>query len=41
MRVGYPGAIHQVMDRGHRREDLFVEVVEQHDFLKPLAEACQ
>ncbi len=41
MRVEYPGAIYHVMDRGDRREDIFVNDVDRHDFLKTLAEACQ
>jgi REP element-mobilizing transposase RayT len=41
MRVEYPGAIYHVMDRGDRREDIFVDDVDRQDFLKTLAEACQ
>ena len=41
MRVEYPGAIYHVMDRGDRREDIFVNDVDRQDFLKTLAEACQ
>src|ERR1039458_6601445 len=41
MRVEYPGAIYHVMDRGDRREDIFVDDVDRHDFLKTLAEAGQ
>jgi|ERR1035441_307481 hypothetical protein len=41
MRVEYPGAIYHVMDRGDRREDIFVDDVDRQDFLKILAEACQ
>ena len=40
-RIEYPGAIYHVMDRGDRREDIFVDDVDRHDFLKTLAEACQ
>ena len=41
MRVEYPGAIYHVMDRGDRREDIFVDDVDRQDILKTLAEACQ
>src|SRR6266478_4691902 len=41
MRVEYPGAIYHVVDRGDRREDIFVDDVDRQDFLKTLAEACQ
>ncbi len=41
MRVEYPGAIYHLMDRGDRREDIFINEVDRQDFLKTLAEACQ
>jgi REP element-mobilizing transposase RayT len=41
MRVEYSGAIYHVMDRGDRREDIFVDDVDRQDFLKTLAEAGQ
>ncbi len=41
MRVEYPGAIYHVMDRGDRREDVFVDDADRQDLLKTLAEACQ
>jgi hypothetical protein len=41
MRVEYPGAIYHVMDRGDRREDIFLDDVDRQDFLKTPAEACQ
>ncbi len=41
MRVEYPGAIYHIMDRGDRREDIFVNDVDRQDLLKTLAEACQ
>ena len=41
IRVEYPGAIYHVMSRGDRREDIFLNDVDRHDFLKTLAEACQ
>jgi len=41
LRVEYPGAVCRVMDRGDRREDISVNHVDRHDFLKRPAEACQ
>ncbi len=41
MRVQYPGAIYHIMNRGDRRENIFVDDVDRQDFLKTLAEACQ
>ena len=41
LRVEYPGAIHHVLSRGDRREDIFKDDVDRQDFLKTLAEACQ
>ena len=41
LRVQYPGAIYHVMSRGDRREDIFFDDVDRHDFIKTLAEACQ
>lgn len=41
LRVEYPGAMYHVMSRGDRREDIFLDEVDRHDFLKTLAEACQ
>ena len=39
LRVEYPGAIYHLMSRGDRREDIFYDEVDRHDFLKTLAEA--
>jgi hypothetical protein len=41
LRIQYPGAIYHVMSRGDRRENIFLDDVDRHDFLKTLAEACQ
>ena len=41
LRVQYPGAMYHVMSRGDRREDIYLNDVDRHDFLKTLAEACQ
>src|SRR5438552_11990104 len=41
LRIEYPGAIYHLMDRGDRREDIFVDDMDRQDLLKTLAEACQ
>src|SRR5947209_13694518 len=41
LRIEYPGAIYHVMSRGNRRQDIFLDDVDRHGFLKKLAEACQ
>ena len=41
LRVEYPVAIHHVMSRGDRREDILLDDVDRHDFLKTLPEACR
>ena len=41
LRIEYPGAIYHVMSRGDRREDIFYDDVDRHDFVRTLAEACQ
>jgi REP element-mobilizing transposase RayT len=40
-RVEYAGALYHVMSRGDRREDIFLDDVDRHDFIKTLAESCQ
>jgi REP element-mobilizing transposase RayT len=40
MRIQYPGAMYHVMSRGDRRDDIFLDDVDRHDFIKTLAEAC-
>jgi REP element-mobilizing transposase RayT len=40
-RIEYPGAMYHVMSRGNRRDDIFLDDVDRHDFIKTLAEACQ
>ena len=39
-RIEYPGAVYHVMNRGDRRENIFVDDVDRQDFVKTLAEAC-
>jgi len=41
LRLQYPGAVYHVMSRGDQREDIFLDDVDRHDFIKTLAEACQ
>ncbi len=41
LRVEYPGAMYHIMSRGNRRQEIFLDDVDRHDFLKTLAEACQ
>jgi putative transposase len=41
LRIQYPGAMYHVMNRGNRRDPIFLDDVDRHDFLKALAEACQ
>ena len=40
-RIEYEGAIYHVLSRGDRKEAIFLDDVDRHDFLKTLAEACQ
>src|SRR5713226_6312933 len=41
VRIQYPGAMYHVMSRGNRRQQIYLDDVDRHDFLKTLAEACQ
>ena len=41
LRIDYPGAIHHVLSRGDRRENIYHDEVDRQDFLKTLAETCQ
>jgi len=38
LRIDYPGAIHHVISRGDRRENIYQDDVDRQDFLKTLAE---
>jgi len=40
MRIEFAGAIYHVMSRGDRREPIFLDEGDRHDFLETLAEAC-
>ena len=41
LRVQYPGAIYHVMNRGDRRERIFLDDLDRQKFLETLGEACQ
>jgi REP element-mobilizing transposase RayT len=41
LRIEYAGAMYHVRSRGNRRQDIFLDDIDRHDFLKTLAEACQ
>jgi REP element-mobilizing transposase RayT len=41
LRIEYAGAMYHVVSRGNRRQDIFLDDIDRHDFLKTLAEACQ
>ena len=41
LRIEYPGAMYHVMSRGNRRQDIYLDDMDRHDFLKTLAEAFQ
>ena len=41
IRIEYPGAVYHVLSRGDRREPIFVDDGDCHDFIKTLAEACR
>jgi putative transposase len=41
LRIEYPGAIYHVMNRGDRREDIFLSEIDRRDFIKTLGEACE
>jgi REP element-mobilizing transposase RayT len=41
LRIEYPGAIYHVLSRGDRREPIFLDDGDCHDFIKTLGEACR
>ena len=40
-RVEFEGAIYHVLSRGDRQENIFLDDIDRHDFVKTLAEACK
>jgi REP element-mobilizing transposase RayT len=41
LRIEFPGAVHHLISRSDRGEDIFLDELDRHGFLKTLAEACQ
>ena len=41
LRIEYPGAYYQVIDRGYRREDIFLTDNDRKVFLDGLADSCE
>ena len=41
IRIEYPGAIYHVLSRGSRKDAIFLDEGDRHDFIKTLGEACQ
>ena len=41
LRIQYPGAIYHVMNRGDRREDIFVDDHDREGFLATLGQGCE
>ena len=41
LRIEYPGAIYHVMNRGDRRENIFLNDEDREHFLKTLGQACE
>ncbi len=40
LRIQYPGAIYHVMNRGDRREAIFLTDADRRCFIETLAQAC-
>ena len=40
LRIEYPGAVYHVMNRGDRRESIFLNEKDRELFLETLGEAC-
>ena len=41
LRIQYPGALYHVMNRGDRREDIFLDDHDRNAFLTTLGQACE
>jgi hypothetical protein len=41
LRIDFPGAIHHLMSRWDRREDIYLDVQDRQDFIKKQTEAAQ
>ena len=41
LRIQYPGAYYHVMNRGNRREDIFITDTDRSIFVDGLADSCE
>ena len=41
LRIQYPGAYYHVMNRGNRREDIFITDTDRSSFVDALADSCE
>jgi REP element-mobilizing transposase RayT len=41
LRIQYPGAYYHVMNRGNRREDIFVDDTDRSRFVDALVDSCE
>jgi putative transposase len=41
LRIGYPGAYYHMMNRGNRREDIFLTDQDRKVFVNGLADSCE
>ncbi|HEV2390830.1 MAG TPA: transposase [Verrucomicrobiae bacterium] len=41
LRLQYPGAIYHAMNRGDRREPIFLDDQDRHQFIDTLGQACE
>jgi putative transposase len=41
LRIQHPGAVYHLMNRGNRRESIFADDADRHEFLVTLAQVCQ
>ena len=41
LRIQYPGAYYHVVNRGNRREDIFITDTDRRTFIDALADSCE
>jgi putative transposase len=41
LRIQYPGAHYHVMNRGNRREDIFINETDRSRFVDALSDSCE
>ena len=41
LRIQYPGAYYHVMNRGNRREDIFITDTDRRTFVDATADSCE